>query len=76
MPRLARGLHPRPREKIEQAHGGLDLRRLVQEAHQVYRFEELFGQPTDLVELIAKSVQRQGWTLSTAEIREALEELA
>ena len=76
MPRLARGMYPRPREKIEQTHGGLDLRRLVQEACQVSRFEQLFGQSTDLVDLIAKLVQRRGWTLATAEIREAMEEFA
>ena len=76
MPRHARGLYARPSEQIARSEGGLDLNRLVQEARQVHRFEQLFGQTTDLVDLIAKSVQRHGWTLATAEIREAMEEFA
>ena len=76
MPRHARGLYARPREQIALPEGGLDLNRLVQEARQARRFEQLFDQSTDLVELIAKLVQRRGWTLATAEIREAMEEFA
>lgn len=76
MPRLARGLYATSHERAGPREGGLDLCRLVTEARQATRFEQLFGQPTDLVELVEMSVQRVGWTLKRAEILEAMEEFA
>jgi hypothetical protein len=74
MPRLARGLYATSHERGPR-EGGLDLDRLVTEARQAMRFEQLFGQPTDLVELVERSVQRRGWTLNRTVIVEALEEM-
>jgi hypothetical protein len=76
MPRLARRLYATSRERAGPREGGLDLYRLVTEARQAMRFEQLFGEPTDLVELVERSVQRMGWTLKRTEILEAVEEFA
>ena len=76
MPRVVRALYARPREQIDKPDGGLNLRRLVEEARQECKFERLFGQAADMAELVAKSVQRRGWTLARAEIVEALEDNA
>lgn len=76
MPRLARGLYAPTHDRAGPREGGLDLHRLVAEARQAMRFEQLFGQPTDLVDLVAQSVQRVGWTLNRTEILEAVEEFA
>ena len=76
MPRVVRGLYATPRDRFHRPEGGLNLRLLVEEARHMSVFDRLFGQTADVVELVAAKVQRIGWTLSRAEIAEALEETA
>lgn len=76
MPRIARGLYATPRERMARPEGGIDLHSLVEHACQVRRFSQLFGETTDVVQLVQRAVQQCGWTLPMAEILEAMEEFA
>ena len=76
MPKLVRGLYAKPREPIGHPEGGLDLSRLVGEAQRAIGFQRLFGESTDVVELVKSAAQRHGWALARAEVLEAMEEFA
>ena len=76
MPRLARGLYAKPRDHFVKPDGGLNLHRMVEEAHRAINFQQLFGESTDMVELVQSAAQRQGWALQRAEVLEAVEDFA
>ena len=74
MPRLLRGLYPSPRERFGRPEGGLNLHRLVDEARNAGNFHRLFGEFTNVVDIVQSAAQRQGWAIPRAEILEAMEE--
>ena len=70
MPRLARALYASPRQRVAHSDGGLDLRQLVHQAQAACRFDQLFGQTTDVAALVQQAAQLRGWALPVAAIRE------